>query len=243
LFLIGVTLLVFRYIRNRNWKDILILLAVPLLQMPSILSLAFPDENPTLSRTGGALVPVFLMVGFGLDSLMNGFTRGARNGPGSDEKEGEALATGPNLSLLPALVVLGLFAASFMNNYDLIFNQYYTQYRRSAWNTRDMGNVMLGFMNKGGSADQVRIIPFPYWVDTRLAPLWAGKPELGDIAIAPENLESTVANHKAKLFMFHPQDVATHDLLIKLYPNGTLTVFQAFMEDHNFDVFRVPATP
>jgi hypothetical protein len=243
LFLIGVTLVVFRYIRERNWKDILILLAVPLLQMPSILSLAFPDENPTLSRTGGALVPVFLLVGFGLDSLMNGFARGAPNGTGSQENEGGAHVTRPNLSLLPGLVVLGLFVASYMQNYDLIFNQYYTQYRRSAWNTRDMGAVMLGFMHNGGSADQVRIIPFPYWVDTRLAPIWAGKPELGDIAIAPENIESTIANHKAKLFMFHPQDAATHDLLIKLFPNGNLTLYQAFMADHNFDVFRVPATP
>jgi heme/copper-type cytochrome/quinol oxidase subunit 4 len=242
LFLIGATLLAVRYIRNRHWRDIMILLAVPLLQMPSILSLAFPEENPTLSRTGGALVPVFLLVGFGLDSLLNGFGGGEGSGQRSGENEGGTHSPGLIGSLFPVLLVLGLFAASFMQNYDLIFNQYYNQYRKSSWNSRDMGSVMRDFMNKGGSADQVRIIPYPYWVDTRLPPLWAGVPGR-DIAIAPDNIESTVAIPGAKLFMFQPQDDATSQLLKGLYPNGTLTIFESFAKDHDFYVFRVPAAP
>src|SRR5258706_1383685 len=241
LFLIGVSLVLIRYMRDRHWKNLMILLAIPLLQMPSILSLAFPDENPTLSRTGGALVPVFLLVGFGLDGLLNGFVGSMGSGQRSDENEGRTHSTSLRRSLFPAVVILGLFAVSFMQNYDLIFNQYYSEYRRSAWITRDMGNVMRDFMNRGGSANQVRIVPYPYCVDTRLAPIWSGRPELGDIAIMRGNLESTVAAHEAKLFMFQPQDIATGDLLKKLYPNGTLTIFHAFMEDHNFYVFSVPA--
>ncbi len=240
LFLIGVTLVLVRYIHDRHWKDLTLLLAVPLLQLPSILSLAFPEENPTLSRTGGALVPVFLLVGFGLDSLLNGFVGGLGSGQRSRENEGGAHSTSLMRSFFPVVLVLGLFTTSFIQNYDLIFNQYYTQYRRSSWNSRDMGSVIRDFMNKGGSADQVRIVPYPFWVDTRLPPLWAGVPAR-DIAIAPENIESTVTIPGAKLFMFQPQDVATRELLKELYPNGTLTIFQSFREDHNFYVFRVPA--
>ncbi len=46
LFLIGVVLLLVRYLRNRHWLDLFLLVLVPLMLMPSILSLAFPHENP-----------------------------------------------------------------------------------------------------------------------------------------------------------------------------------------------------
>ena len=62
LFMIGIVLVVIRYIRQRHWQDLFLLVAIPLLELPSILSLAFPNENPVLTRTGAALIPVFLIV-------------------------------------------------------------------------------------------------------------------------------------------------------------------------------------
>jgi hypothetical protein len=70
LFLIGVTLLLIRYVRNRHWLDLFLVLSIPLLAMPSILSLAFPGENPILNRTGGAYVTVFVIVGLALDAII-----------------------------------------------------------------------------------------------------------------------------------------------------------------------------
>jgi hypothetical protein len=49
LFLPGVTLMLARYGRQRDWRDIFLILSIPLLMMPSILSLAFPQENPSLT--------------------------------------------------------------------------------------------------------------------------------------------------------------------------------------------------
>ncbi|MCK5794392.1 MAG: glycosyltransferase family 39 protein, partial [Anaerolineales bacterium] len=49
---LGVILLVIRYIKKRHWMDLALLLLIPLLMLPSILSIAFPDENPSLNRTG-----------------------------------------------------------------------------------------------------------------------------------------------------------------------------------------------
>ncbi|MFL7871047.1 MAG: glycosyltransferase family 39 protein, partial [Anaerolineales bacterium] len=71
LFLIGVTLLLIRYLRRRHWLDLFLLLSIPLLAMPSILSLAFPAENPALNRAGGAYVPVFVIVALALDGLVS----------------------------------------------------------------------------------------------------------------------------------------------------------------------------
>ena len=45
LFLIGVVLVLIRYIRQRHWLDLFLLLAVPLLQLPSIFPWPFPGKS------------------------------------------------------------------------------------------------------------------------------------------------------------------------------------------------------
>ena len=57
LFYLGAGLVLIRYLRHRHWLDLFLLISIPLLMLPSILSLAFPSENPNLYRTGGALCP------------------------------------------------------------------------------------------------------------------------------------------------------------------------------------------
>ena len=83
LYFLGVVLLILRYIRRRTWQDLLLLLSVPLLMLPSILSLAFPDENPALNRAGGAIVPVFLIIAIALDGLMSGVEKRLHSKTGS----------------------------------------------------------------------------------------------------------------------------------------------------------------
>ena len=61
LYLLGIIALVVRYIRRRTWQDLFLLISVPVLMLPSILSLAFPEENPALNRTAGAAVPIFII--------------------------------------------------------------------------------------------------------------------------------------------------------------------------------------
>jgi len=242
LYLLGSLILVVRYIRSRHWADIVLLLSVPMLQMPSILSLAFPDENPSLNRTGGAIVPVFLIVAIALDSLLNGM--GSRDE--SAERPAANADSNPQIRagrpVLAALVTVGLLYFSFTQNYDLVFNQYNHQYLWGAWNSSEMGSVMREFIESGAPADNAWIVPFPFWVDTRLAPMWAGVPGR-DMAIAPENLASTAATPGAKLFMFALNDTATMNTLEELYPQGKLTRFKSTIEPHDFFVFRVPATP
>jgi len=240
LFLLGVVLVLFRYIRSRNWMDLMLLLAVPLLQMPSILSLAFPDENPSLNRTSGAIVPVFLLVAFGLDSLLNSISLRGEAGENSSMSENRrSIGQRP---VLAGVIVLVLAALSFSQNYNLIFKTYYEQYRASAWNSSEMGSVMKDFMDRGGSADRVWIVPFAFWVDTRLPPFWAGVPGR-DIAIAPENINTTADLTGAKLFMFTLNDNDTMAELQRLYPQGTLTQYQSVLPIHNFYVFQVPSLP
>jgi 4-amino-4-deoxy-L-arabinose transferase-like glycosyltransferase len=226
LFLLGAFLLLARYLKSRHWVDLAILLSVPLTQLPSTLSLAFPDENPSLNRAAGALVPAFLIVGVGLDGALSTLGRRPERVEGA-EKRRAAIAWG----LAGVLVAFSSFL-----NYDLVFRQYNKQYTDNAWNTKEMGEVMKNF---AGPIDNVWIVPYPYWVDTRLAPIWAGAPGR-DIAVFRDHLADTLTAQGPKLFMVKIEDTETLVVLQTLYPNGQLRQFDAAVDGRDFWIFTVP---
>ncbi|MDO9347973.1 MAG: glycosyltransferase family 39 protein, partial [Anaerolineales bacterium] len=114
-FVIGIILLLVRYMRQRHWLDLFLLLSIPLLLLPSILSLAFPAENPALNRAGGALVPAFLIVALALEGLLAGFG-------GCPERS--VARPGTSHRALAWAVTGILLIWSMSQNYDLVFKQY-----------------------------------------------------------------------------------------------------------------------
>lgn len=237
LFLIGVLVAIFRYIRNRSWQDMMILLAIPLLQLPSTLALAFPEENPALNRMSAAFVPAFLLVALALDTVMRSITYWSN--PVDQEEVVTVAAPSATRSAFAVILALGLFGASLFNNYDLIFNQYQAQFKQSNWNTRDMGLLMKDFIDKGGSPDQAWVVPYPFWADTRLPLFWAGTIYRGESAITPDRFPETLSMSGAKLFMIHKDDLTSLESLQALYPDGVVTIYQAEDPTKNFYVFRV----
>jgi hypothetical protein len=229
LFLIGVVLLIARYIQKRNWLDLFLLLSIPILLMPSILSLSFPDENPALNRSGGAFVPVFIVVAMALDGFISAF---------ESEKRRMVLAS----------VVTGILLLwSASQNFDIVFHQFDMNYRLGAWNSSEMGDVIKEFGLVYGETDTVWIVPFPYWVDTRLPAIWAGIPNR-DFAIPSDQLAGTLQISGPKLFMVKANldnpdanDQKSLDTLKQLYPQGTLSLHQSPVPDHDFWIYFVPA--
>lgn len=230
LFLIGIALLLVRYIRKRHWLDLFLLLSIPLLALPSILSLAYPGENPALNRAGGAYVTAFVIVGLALDAILSTVLAGVEAG-----QRRRKLRAG-----FAAVLVLLLMGWSGLQNYDLVFRQYYQAYRGGSWNTSEMGAVIKGFEESYGTTDTVWIVPFPHWVDTRLPGVWAGIPNR-DFAKWPDALEETVQLPGPKLFLVKANDTETLDRLWELYPQGNLELHDADIEGHDFWMFSVPA--
>lgn len=224
-FFIGSVLVLVRYLRNRNWIDLFLLLAVPMLMLPSILSLAFPGENPSLNRTGGAIVPVFVLTGLGLDALLTALRERL---PG---KRGAQLA-GVVLSLL--------LIWSAAENYSLVFQQYDQQYRASAWNTSEMGQILHDFSHSIGSADSAWVVAYPYWVDTRLVGINAGYPTK-DYAISPDQIPLTITDLRTKLFIVNMEDDKGLSTLRKTYPQGTLSTYTSQVATKDFYLYLVPA--
>lgn len=220
LFIIGLVLVTARYARQRDWRDLLLLVSIPILIMPSVLSLAYPGENPALNRAGGASVAVILVSALALEGLVAGL--------GSEKKR-----------VFIAYALTGiLFAASAYQNYDIVFNKFDSQFRAGSWNTSEMGMVISDFRDKYGETDTIWIVPFPYWVDTRLPGVWAGVPNR-DFALWPDEFSETLIVAAPKMFIFWHEDLETEKALKELYPNGVLTRYTSTYENKDFMIFSV----
>jgi hypothetical protein len=224
LFYLGAMLLLVRFLRHRHWLDIFLLLSIPVLMLPSTLSLAFPAENPNLYRTGGALVPVFLMAALALDGLMRTITAWLSS------PWGKRVAWG---------LAIFLLAISAAQDYNLVFNKYYQLYQLSAWNTSEMGEVARGFVQSVGTPDNVWLMGFPHWVDSRLVPITAGFPGR-DYALFVDQLPETEKIPGPKLFLVNPQDQAAIEALQQTYPRGWFQLYKSKVETKDFLIFFVP---
>ena len=224
LFFLGLVLVIVRYFRKHDWVDLFLLISIPLLMMPSILSLAFPEENPSLNRSGGAYIPIFIIAAIGLESLISSLLAQTRS------KGGRAAVAG---------LTLVLFVISAGMNYDLVFNQYSEQFLNGAWNTSQIGEVIRGFSESTGEADHAYVIPYPYWVDTRLVGINAGFP-LKDYALPADQISTTVAIDAPKLFIVNPSDQAAQDTLRQVYPLGREFLFAAGREGKDFLIYSIP---
>jgi hypothetical protein len=225
LFFLGLVAVVLRYIRQRSWIDLFLLVSIPILLLPSILSLAFPNENPNLNRTTGAYIVVFLILAIGLESLLKAI---ARSLPGR---------MGTVTAGALALVLVGFSAAK---NFDLVFNQYDQIFRQSAWNSSEMGAVIRDFDQSVGWASDAWVVAFPHWVDTRLVGINAGYPRR-DTAISVDQIEDTRINPRTKLFILNPQDADGLAKLRTVYPEGSIKRYPSRNPGKDFLIFLVSA--
>lgn len=225
LFTLGVVLLIARYVRERNWVDLFLLISIPLLLLSSALSLAFPDENPSLNRTGGALIPVFVIAAIALEGL----ARSLKSGFQSRWAQKSVW-----------VLVIVLLAFSSYQNYNLVFHTYHDQFEQSAWNTSELGAVIRQFADTVGAEDQAWVVPYPYWVDTRLVGLRAGVP-LKDYALWRDEIPTTTDIAGAKMYLFKPEDQETADMLREQYPQGVLSRYESDVPGKDFMIFFVPS--
>lgn len=223
LLLLGVCIAAIRYARSRNWEDLFLLLAIPVMMLPSTLSLAFPEENPAMNRASGAWVPALILCALGLDALLHGL-RDRIKGPLGLRS---AQAGGALILLVAALL-----------NYRLFFNDYVQEYGYYSWNSSEMGTVIADFADTFGTLDSAWVVAYPHWVDTRLVGMEAGNPAR-DYAIWPDQLANTLAVPAPKLFILKPEDEQGLAALQQLYPQGVLSFHQSQVPTKEFLVYIV----
>lgn len=220
LFLMGIVFVIARYIRRRDWRDLTLLVSIPILILPSVLSLAFPNENPAMNRAGGASVTVFVVGAMALDGLVTSFGSGLKR------------------KVLAYSMVGILFTGVAFQNYDLVFNQFSRSFNEAHWNSSEMGRVISDFEKKNGQTDTVWIVPYPYWVDTRLPGIWAGVPNR-DFALWPDQLAESLNYPAPKMFIYWNADPDTERLLRELYPDGKISRYTSASPGKDFYIFTV----
>jgi 4-amino-4-deoxy-L-arabinose transferase-like glycosyltransferase len=224
LFHLGVLLVGIRYVRQRHWLDLFLLLSIPFLMLPSILSLAFPAENPALNRAAGAFIPVFLIVALALDGLLSTL---------------EKMLTARRGVLIASGLLVLLVGWSMAHNYELVFVQYQRNFSLNSWNTREIGRVVEGFTASIGRPEDAYALPYPHWIDTRLPALTAGIPNR-DMAITLELIPFLEQSSYPRLFLLNVSDRDGLAALERRFPDGNLSLVDSELAGKDFYIFLAP---
>ncbi len=227
LFGLGFVHLLVRAVRGDRWA-LLILVVWFCLLLPSGLSLAFPNENPSVARTGAVVPFVFLIAAWPLALIRQTIVQ---HWPG---------AAGRMVAALGVLLIVGYIGQTELNDYFIRFRDQYALY---ATNPSEVGQVVRPFVAGGGRPDHVMLKGFPYWLDTRSVALesfdtlaWQNSTmEVTDLA----NMGS---DDQPKLFILNLYDRPAIAKLRELYPDGRLVYHTSKTEGHDFLTFGVPGS-
>lgn len=209
--------------KGGNTEISILLLSIFFLMLPSILSLAYPGENPSLNRSAAAYIPIFIFTGFGFYAFISSIVQLFKR------------QTGKWLSAVAALFFAAIILA---NNYNLVFNEYNRQFLQNAWNTTEIGSVIGDFLSGENGKNDAYVIPYPYWVDTRLVGFNAGYPGV-DFALWRDDIKDQVDENRNNLFIYKPEDDETGNVLEDLYPDGELSVFYSRILGKEFFIYTV----
>jgi len=222
-FFIGLVYILKRFRDKRNWVDLFVILLVPLLMLPSILSLAFPQENPSLNRTNAAILPVFVISALGFEFVFRTIMHSVKG------KWLKAISIG----FMGMLILI-----SCVMNFRLVFNDYSKQFLEKAWNTSEIGAVIKDFVKSGGNPDNAFVVPYPYWVDTRLVGINAGFPTK-DYALTKDQIIPTPLIKSPKLFILKPEDIDSLNEIQNIYSQIEEQEFISRQPGKNFIIVRV----
>jgi hypothetical protein len=190
---------------------------------PSILSIAFPLENPATARMGMALPPTMILVALPLLVL------GRRLEGTFGQRAGRA-AAGVGLVL-----VLGAVVRLNVRDY---FDVYPRQYFLASQHVEGMAQTIKGFVALGGQLQDVHILPAAFWVDTRSVASEVGdvrwNPSLGGAGVEAARLQDGLP--RERLYIVHPDDRAAIDALTRWYPT-------ADRQTHTLPAPAPPGTP
>ncbi len=228
-FLMGVAFLLYRYIRWRDWRDLFLLIVIPILLSPSTGALALPTENPSITRSGLALAVVFLIAAIPLRITI---------------EYGRKLISGWRGTMIGVVLVGALIVTSAQVNWRIAFVTYAQQYKDSVQNASELGGVVRAWATTTGAWDTVIVRAFPYWVDTRAVGIYAGKFGWDNVILdgqplVPENWQN---DPRPKLYILNRHDAKTIAELRVAYPIGILTYQPSNFFDKDFLTFFVPGT-
>jgi len=217
-FLIGLVWLIARAVKEKAWQYIALLVTGILFLVPSALSIAFPLENPSLSRAYGMAIPAMTLAAVGLVILVKWL--------------GRSKYTRIVISVVCAFVIIFF-------NYQLLHGVYVDNYRQNAWNAREMSETVLKFEQNYGEDAQAWVLGYPHWVDERAVAIMAGKAP-NSLLLNLDDIHGIENQPGAKLFILHLEASESLNTLKTVFPNGVESMVASELENKDYRIYFVP---
>jgi 4-amino-4-deoxy-L-arabinose transferase-like glycosyltransferase len=215
--------------QRRDWPLLMAIGSGIILLLPSILSLAFPNENPSVVRAAGAIPVVTVLVALGIYAAAHAVKAlgGARWGP-----------------WLAALLLAVVLAATTYLNYGRYFKSYLASYRMASQNSSEMAESMRGFIATGGDLRHITIRAWPHWVDTRALALIMGDVSWQNTNVVIDRIDDLARQRDdpaPQMYLLHRNDKDGLALLQKTFPPGYVVLHRSPIPGHEYMLFLVPA--
>lgn len=235
----GVIAALARAARRADPVDWLMVPGILVMMLPSILSLAFPIENPSHTRISGALPGVYFIMALALGVLVLELSRLAG-------RPGRVIAR------VGIAGVFGLISASSVNVH---FNEYRTSYLNSALPYSEAGQTLRQFAAaEGHGYGNAFMLAYPYWWDHRALGISGGSLTWNNTILKAEEIPQAVrdAAQRAKddrnrfdssqpiLFFLSIDDEAGRNWLTEQFPDATRTSIISYNQ-RPYDLIEVPA--
>jgi hypothetical protein len=228
LFALGLAWCLRSLVKHREPVAAYLLMALLIAMLPSILSIAFPGENPSAVRAGAAGVFAVLIAAMPLHLMARWI---------------QSESPGGRRALLAGAIVVIVLVMVGQAGYERYFGAYDQQYRQSAINATEISRVIVGFSSSIGSSENVYIKSYPHWVDTRNVAFSIGQPAWNNVLMTGDDLLRHNPPQGNRLYVMHRDDAEGARLLQQRFPEGQLQRKASQVRGREFLVFFVPGSP
>jgi hypothetical protein len=232
LLILGLAAWAFRLRVRRDPSDVFIILAGLVMLLPSALAIAFPGENPSLTRASGTMPIVFVLAAWPLALIRQ------RWSAVMGQHVGTAMA---------AVLAAILIGTAAVINYQTYFVEFDLSYRNSALNPSEVADAIREVISPEASLEGVWLQGWPYWHDYRSIGTEAGDITFHNAILDLSMLQNLIVGSpelftpRPLVFIVHPQDTGSLAFLQETFPDGKAEYHAKDIEKHSFYLFIVPA--
>ncbi len=240
LFILGAAAWVVRMFRKRDVVDWLVPAMLFLMLLPSALAIAYPVENPSATRTSGALPVAYLLAAYPLAIIVRAFFR---------MTDKRWVVVGMSTAIL-SLVALG----SYAQNADTYFDAYHRNYLLSSLPYEQAGEQLQAFNTSlDGHKGNSFMIAYPFWWDHRALGIAGGMVDYPNGIVSLDDVPEFVVNSyrlqgeysldpDRDLLFFHAvEDTDTLEQLREWFPEGESEFIEIRSQLRSYATYRVPA--
>ena len=213
-------------------------LVLLIMLMPTILSLAHPEANPSNSRALGAAPAVYLVAALPIATVARKLLQ---------------CFSGRTGRILALALCAGIILLANQRNAETYFDRYARAYIGPSFPHSEAGAILRGFIESDGAPGNAFSVGFPYWWDYRALGIEAGYPLWPNDGAPIESLPQKLADARRRgdnlrlvpdrdlLFFINERDEESLAKLVEWFPNGRPMFVQSYHPEDRFVLYRVPA--